>query len=178
MNDTDCSIEIEKKHKKSVGLFELEESSKPNHSISDKKYSKKLSYKLMNEDYNGLLGENSQLNYHKHAFDCLDIALSKKKSFDMQLDKSHSIRPNKKSSLSMKRESKTTKMSFKKQLKFKEDDFILEENSEEEYNELAPSKNCVKSSVFTFEIRTRSVSSILSKLEFMKNDRIDENESD
>ena len=178
MNDTDCSIEIEKKPKKSIGFFALEESSKPHHSISDKKYSKKLSYKLMNEDYNGLLGETNHLNYQKHAFDCLDIAISKKISFDMQLDKSHSIRPNKKPFLSMKRESKTTKMSFKKQLKFKEDDFILEEDSDAEYNELAPSKNNVKSSVFTFEIRTRSVSSILSKLEFMKNEKIDENDSD
>ena len=178
MNDTDCSIEIERKPKKSIGLFSLEESSKPHQSISDKKYSKKLSYKLMNEDYNSLVGETNHLSYQKHAFDCLDISISKKKSFDMQLDKSHSIRPSVKPSLSMKRESKTTKMSFKKQLKFKEDDFILEEDSEEEYNELAPSKKNVKSSVFTFEVRTRSVSSILSKLEFMKNEKIDENESE
>ncbi len=184
MYDSDDSTDLTNSKKISLEPFGLKKTSNlttksiftNKNNFSEKKYSKKLSFKLIsNEEYCNVSASNDDYfqNAPKFSYDCSDLITYSKKSFDMQLDQSHGIR----SSLKGKKESKTTKLSFKKQMKFNEDNFILEENSDEEYNELAPSKN-TKSSKFGCEIKTRSFSSIISKLGFMRNEQINEEESD
>ena len=185
MNDSDGSTELTNTNKLSIDNYGLNLSNNLSsklillnkNSFSEKKFSKKISFKLIsNQEFGneGLFKDDYFDNVPKFSYDCSALLTNSKRSFDMQLDQSHGIR----SSLKGKKESKTTKLCFKKQMKFDEDNFILEENSDEEYNDLAPVKNNIKSSKFDCEIKVRSFSSIISKLEFMRNERITEEESD
>ena len=115
------------------------------------------------------------------SYDCNDIVKQRKMTTDMELDSSHGIRANKKSSWAQmnifNKGSKTSIIPMKEVKKqFIEDDFILEEEDDEELNDdnLGPVK--VKSCLLDNNIRQRSVSSIFSKL--VSFNKINEENSD